>query len=228
MLIGGQLSFAQSSRSLKAQELTQAQQKGYTLEEIPVAIDGIALYVNPQVVNGSLKGLTLAQISDIFTSKVQNWKEVGGPDLKITPISRKPDAGGTVDFFFESVLDQQPFGATVKEVRDTTEGIRIVANTPGAVGYASTAETVNQKTIQPLGIAKTAGQSFIWPCGDRACLTANTKAFGDASYPITRRLFIVIKRDRKLDEQAGVAYANLLLSDEGQKAVGQAGFVPLR
>jgi phosphate transport system substrate-binding protein len=38
----------------------------------------------------------------------------------------------------------------------------------------------------------------------------------------------VLKRDGKLDEQAGVAYANLLLSDEGQKLVKQAGFMPIR
>jgi phage terminase Nu1 subunit (DNA packaging protein) len=38
----------------------------------------------------------------------------------------------------------------------------------------------------------------------------------------------VIKRDGKLDEQAWVAYANLLLSDEGQQLVKQAGFVSIR
>ena len=228
MLIEGQLSFAQSSRGLKAQDFTQAKLKGYTLEEIPVAIDGIALYVHPQVVNRRLKGLTLAQVSDIFTGKVQNWKDVGGSDLKIIPISRNPQAGGTVDFFFEHVLQKRPFGAAVREIRDTTEGLRIVATTPGAVSYATAAEIINQRTIRAVSIAKNSDQSFIPPCEDLACTTVNAKAFGDASYPIIRRLFVVIKRDRKLDEQAGVAYANLLLCDEGQASVRQAGFVPIR
>lgn len=228
MLIEGQLSFTQSSRGLKAQEFTQAKLKGYVLEEIPVAIDGIALYVHPQVVNGGLKGLTLAQLSDIFTGKVQNWKDVGGSDLKIIPISRSPQAGGTVDFFFEHVLQKRSFGATVREVRDTTEGLRIVATTPGAVSYATAAEIINQRMIRAVSIAKNSNQSFIPPCEDLACTTVNAKAFGDASYPIIRRLFVVIKRDQKLDEQAGVAYANLLLSDEGQASVRQAGFVPIR
>jgi phosphate transport system substrate-binding protein len=228
MLIEGQLSFSQSSRGLKAQELAQAKLMGYPLEEIPIAIDGIALYVNPQVINGALKGLTLAQVSDIFTGKVKNWKDFGGSDLKIIPISRNRQAGGTVDFFFEHVLQKQPFGATVREVLDTTEGLRIVASTPGAISYATASEVIKQRTVLPLGIAKDKGQNFIWPCGDTACTTVNAKAFTDASYPITRRLFIVIKRDRKLDEQAGVAYANLMLSDEGQASVRQAGFIPIR
>jgi phosphate transport system substrate-binding protein len=56
----------------------------------------------------------------------------------------------------------------------------------------------------------------------------NEAAFADGSYPVTRRLFVILKRDGKLDEQAGVAYANLLLSDEGQALVKKAGFVPIR
>jgi phosphate transport system substrate-binding protein len=56
----------------------------------------------------------------------------------------------------------------------------------------------------------------------------NLTDFGNDAYPITRRIFVVIKRDGKLDEQAGVAYVNMLLSDEGQQLVEQAGLVPLR
>jgi len=55
----------------------------------------------------------------------------------------------------------------------------------------------------------------------------NKSAFADGSYPLTRRLFVVIKRDGRLDEQAGVAYTNMILSNEGQELVEKAGFVPL-
>jgi phosphate transport system substrate-binding protein len=228
MLMEGQLSFSQSSRGLTEEEIAQAKTRGLTLEEIPVAIDGIALFAHPQVLNGGLKGLTLAQVSNIFTGKIRNWKEIGGPDLKIIPVSRPSHIGGTVDFFSESVLQKIPFSENVKEVGDTTEGIRLVGRTLGAISYATASEIINQKTIRPVALARNEGQSFILPCEDMTCATVNTKAFSNASYPITRRLFVVIKRDGRLDEQAGVAYANLLLSDEGQKSVLQAGFVPIR
>jgi len=55
----------------------------------------------------------------------------------------------------------------------------------------------------------------------------NKSAFADGSYPLTRKLFVVIKRDGRLDEQAGVAYTNMILSNEGQELVEKAGFVPL-
>jgi phosphate transport system substrate-binding protein len=228
MLIEGQLSIAQSSRSPKDGEFASAKARGFALDSVPVAIDGIGLFVTPSLVNQGVKGLNINQVRDIFTGKIQNWKEVGGPNLKVTPISRDPNAGGTVDFFIENVLQKQPLGTDVKIARDATDSIRQTAAAPGGISFATTAELINQRTIRLLAIGKGGSQSFVSPCGDDACTSANSKAFTDSSYPITRRLFVVLKRDGKLDEQAGVAYANLLLSDEGQQLVKQAGFVSIR
>lgn len=207
----------------------QAKNRGFTLEAVPVAIDGIAVYVNPRLLQQGVKGLTLAQVRDIFTGKIRNWQAVGGPNLAITPFSRNLQAGGTVDFFHENVMEKQPLGANVKEVRDTTEAIRQVATTAGGISYATASEVIKQQLIRLLAIAKEAGgQGFISPCADATCAAINEKAFADGVYPITRRLFVILKRDGRLDEQAGVAYANMLLSDEGQKLAEQAGFVPIR
>lgn len=85
MLIDNQLAFSQSSRPLKDKEHQQARQRGFSLKEIPVAIDGIALAVNPSL---NIPGLTIAQIKDIYTGKITNWSQVGGPNLQITPYSR--------------------------------------------------------------------------------------------------------------------------------------------
>ena len=223
MLLDGQLSFSQSSRPVKDTEFAQANQRGFKLEQVPVAIDGIVFYVNPEL---SMPGLTLSQVRDIFTGKIKNWQEIGGPDLKITPFSRNANASGTVDFLIEDVLEQA-FGPAVQEVQDTTQSIREVALTPGGIGYATAAEVIGQKTIHPLALAKDTTQGFISPFAGGSLAALNKSAFADGSYPLTRRLFVVIKRDGRLDEQAGVAYSNMLLSNEGQKLIEKAGFVPL-
>ncbi|WP_017315640.1 substrate-binding domain-containing protein [Mastigocladopsis repens] len=228
MLLEGQLSFSQSSRSVKDEEFEKAQKRNFKLEQVPVAIDGIAFYVHPQVIAQGLKGITLTQARDIFTGKITNWKEVGGSDVPIAPFSRNLKYGGTVDFLYEKVLEEKPFGASVQQVRDTTDSLKKVATTPGGIGYATASQLVNQKTIRVLPLAKEANSVFVSPCADHACTAINETAFADDSYPITRRLFVIIKRDGKLDEQAGVAYANMLLSNEGQKLVDLAGFVPIR
>lgn len=67
MLLDGQLSFAQSSRPLKDKEYEQAQQRGYSLKQIPVAIDGIAMGVHPKL---QIPGLTIDQIKGIYTGKI--------------------------------------------------------------------------------------------------------------------------------------------------------------
>ena len=82
MLLNNQLAFSQSSRPLKQEEYNQAQQRGFTLKEIPVAIDGIAVAVNPDL---QIPGLTITQLKDIYTGKITNWNQVGGADLPIIP-----------------------------------------------------------------------------------------------------------------------------------------------
>lgn len=223
-LIAGELSFAQSSRPLKDSEYAQAKERGFALEQIPVAIDGIALFANRQL---QLPGLSLAQLRDIFTGKITNWKAVGGPDLKIVPFSRNLQAGGTVDFFRETVLEEGALGQGVREVRDTTDALRKVASTPGGISYATASEVIGQKTVRPLPLSRGTNQT-VAPFSDDANTQVNKAAFANGSYPITRRLFVVVRRDGKLDEQAGVAYANLLLTDEGQRLVEGSGFVSIR
>jgi phosphate transport system substrate-binding protein len=55
----------------------------------------------------------------------------------------------------------------------------------------------------------------------------NISAFQQATYPITRNIFVIVKQDGRQDEQAGIAYANLLLSQQGQQLIEEAGFVAL-
>jgi phosphate transport system substrate-binding protein len=222
MLINSQISVAQSSRSIRDEEFQRAQTRGFGLEAIPIALDGIALYTSQQL---SLPSLSRSQVKDIYTGKVTNWKQVGGPDLVIRPFSRDPKDSGTPEFFEESVMAKEPFAASVQPyTRDTTDTIRKVSAAPGGIGYATASEVCNQRTIKPLPISDGA-KPAVPPCNGAQ---VNLQAFSKAEYPITRRLFAVIRRDGKLDEQAGVAYANLLLSDEGQKIVEQAGLAPLR
>ena len=222
MLIEGQLSVAQSSRGVKDEEFERAKTRGFTLEQAPVAIDGIALYVNPQL---SIPGLTASQVKDIFTGKITNWSQVGGPNLEIKPFSRDPEDGGTPEFFEDKVMSEEPFAASVEPyVRDTTDSLRKVLSTQGGIGYATASEVCNQ-SVKPLPLAKGETQTFVPSCQGKQ---VNLADFASDAYPITRRLFVVIKRDGRIDEQAGVAYVNMLLSDEGQQLVEQAGLVPLR
>ncbi|ALF56266.1 phosphate ABC transporter substrate-binding protein [Nostoc piscinale CENA21] len=233
MLLGNQLAFSQSSRALKPEENEQAKKLGFTLKAVPVAIDGIAIAVHP---NLNLPGLTLTQLKDIYTGKVNNWEQLGGPKLPITPYSRRPEDSGTIEFFDENVLGGEKFGSNVQFIDTTTNALKEVAKNPGAIYYASAPEVIGQCSIKALPLGKQPDK-LVEPykkpyisldkCPQQRN-QLNTEAFQTGEYPITRRLFVIVKQNGQSDQQAGEAYANLLLTDQGQELIAKAGFVRLR
>ncbi|WP_375328822.1 PstS family phosphate ABC transporter substrate-binding protein [Microcystis sp. BLCC-F210] len=233
MLIENQLAFSQASRSLKDEEIQRAQQRGLTLKEVPVAIDGIAIAVHPDL---PVSGLTITQLKDIYTGKIRNWQQVGGPNLAIIPYSRRKEDGGTVEFFIDQVLEKADFGSNIQYIYSTTSALRKVSQNLGGIYYASAPEVVPQCGIKTLPLGKSENK-LVAPYQEPSIPSSqcpqkrnqlNELAFQKGEYPITRRLFVIIKQNGQLDEQAGEAYADLLLTDQGQKLIEKAGFVPLR
>ncbi|ELR98694.1 PstS family phosphate ABC transporter substrate-binding protein [Gloeocapsa sp. PCC 73106] len=232
MLVAGQLSFSQSSRPLKAEDYEKAKANGFNLKEVPVGLEALAIAVHPDL---PVAGITVKQLQDIYTGKITNWSEVGGPSLPIIAYSRYPNTGGTVDFFLQDVLGSVPLASNVEFVYNTTLGLRKVGENPGGIYYASAPEVVPQCTVKGLPIGKESGK-FVPPYQEPLVTSAqcpkernqlNMTAFKAGEYPITRRMFVIIKENGELDEQAGNAYANLLLSDQGQQLLLEAGFVPI-
>jgi phosphate transport system substrate-binding protein len=225
MLINGDLSFAESQRPIREKEYELARSRGFTLKQIPVAITGVAFYVHPKL---QIAGLSVAQVQDIITGKVTNWQQVGGPNLPLVPISQDfSPKGSTISLLLEGLPpERQQLSKNVQIVRDTTAAIRRVAATPGAIGYGTQAFVVNQKSIRLIGLAKGASRNYVQAATPEG--QVNKDALRDGTYPLMQRVFVVIRQDGELDESAGEAYANLLLSNQGQKLVDKAGYLPIR
>ncbi|WP_199248968.1 PstS family phosphate ABC transporter substrate-binding protein [[Phormidium] sp. ETS-05] len=233
MLLEDALDFAQSSRSLKEEEYTAASTRGFTLKQIAVAIDGIAVGVNP---NLNVRGLTVKQLQGIYTGQITNWNQIGGDNIPIIPYSRRPEDSGTIEFFVDNILGKEAFGDNVRFISTTTEALRKIASEPGAIYYASAPELVPQCTIKPLAIGKNPSQlitPYIEPlisqedCPSRRN-QLNITAFQTGEYPITRSLFVIIKENGQIAQEAGEAYSNLLLSEQGQQLISKTGFVRIK
>ncbi|MGK7917400.1 MAG: substrate-binding domain-containing protein [Prochloraceae cyanobacterium] len=232
-LIKDKLAFAQSSRALKASEYQYAQEYQFSLKQIRVAIDGIAFAVNPSL---NIPGLTVTQIRDIYLGKITNWQQVGGPDLEIVAYSKDPESSGTAEFFQGYVLNSSEFSERVQLTGNVTPTLREISANRGSIFYASASEIVRQCRIKPLPIGVSSDRivsPYIEPLVPSNQCPArrnqiNYQAFRDATYPITRNLYVIIKQNGQIEEQAGEAYAQLLLSDQGQELIEKAGFVPIR
>ncbi|MCS6959877.1 MAG: phosphate ABC transporter substrate-binding protein [Pseudanabaenaceae cyanobacterium SKYGB_i_bin29] len=233
MVIDRQLSFAQSSRSVKDEEQARAQARGFRLREVDVAIDGIVVAVNP---NLAVEGITVEELRDIYLGKIRNWRQVGGPDLPITPYSRRPQDGGTVEFFQEYVLGKQNFGSNVEFVYSTTPALRKVSDNPGGIYYATAPEVVPQCSIKTLPLGRKKG-NYVKPYAEplvppsrcpQERNSVNFAAFQSGDYPITRKLFVIMRDENSPDRQAADFYAEWLLTPKGQDLIAKAGYVPLR
>lgn len=130
----------------------------------------------------------------------------------------------------------QPFGSQVELASTTTQALQKLAGSPGGIYCAFAPEVVPQCSIRPLPLGRKQGQytapyqeTFVLPnecSGKRNNL--NIEAFQSGKYPITRNLFVVVKQTGQIEQQAGVADANLLLTEQGQEMITQAGIVKIR
>ncbi|BAY23090.1 periplasmic phosphate-binding protein of phosphate ABC transporter [Calothrix sp. NIES-2100] len=231
MLLDGQLDFTQSSRPLTDEEKNLAQQRGFVLEERQVGIDGVAVVVNPAL---KVPGLTVDQLQKIYSGEITNWKEVGGTDIPITPFSQNPENADVVLISGKQVLAKQSLGSNVQYVYSTTEALRRVNQTPGGLYYASARGIVYQCLVKPLPLGVTSAQLIppyrepLVPANEcpQKRNQLNTEAIKNGSYPAIAKLFVIIKQNQGKEQQVGEAYTRLLATEQGQKAIEQAGLIP--
>ena len=177
--------------------------------EYKVALDGLSVYVNS---DNTIKELSEDQLKQIFTGKVTNWKDVGGPDAPITVYSRE-NSSGTYEFFKEHILKGQDFAASAQTEPGTAAIIQAISKDKGAIGYGGAAygDGVNH-----LKIKKDDNSPAIEPTEENVV---------NGSYPIWRYLYVYVNPNLDKDEIA--AYLKWIRSDEGQKIVKDVGYYPL-
>ena len=199
-----------ASRKAKAAEIAnciKAFNKRPT--EYKVALDGLSVYVSA---GNPLKELTVAQVGDIFTGKIKNWKEVGGADAPITLYSRE-NSSGTYEFFKEHVLQGKDFAASAQTMPGTAAILQAVSKDKNGIGYGGAAYGAGAKH---LAIKKTDSSPAVEPTEENVVA---------GNYPIWRHLFIYV--NPALDKGEVAAYLNWIRSDEGQKVVKDVGYFPL-
>ena len=134
-LLAGQYSLAGSSAELNADQLAAG------AVATPIALDGISIVVNKNV---KLANISKANLARIFHGDITNWKDVGGPDMKIVVVNRD-EASGTYSSFYDIFLKSAyPDKATAftKNAIVTKENGEVAAKvtaTPGAIGYVGMA-----------------------------------------------------------------------------------------
>lgn len=180
------------------------------LTAFPIALDGIAMIVHK---SNPVRELSRQQIIGIYTGKITDWSELGGPGGTIV-VENKAEGRSTLELFLNYFkLPASDIRAAVI-VGDNQEAIKIVAGNPRAIGYVSIGSAVYEAEIgtpiRPLpmdGVAPT------------------IDAVKDLKFPITRELNLVVKNQPSGTVKEFISFAQ---SDDVREIVKEYFFVPYR
>lgn len=196
-VLEGRCDIGLSSRELKDEE------KATGLNATTVALDGIAVIVNP---DNPVSDLSREEIAALYTGKITNWKDMGGNDAPVVLIGR--EAGSGTRDGFESVTKTRDACKYRQELTSTGDVIATVSRNPEAIGYASLSSV--KGNVKPLAV------EGVYP---------SEASIADGSYAIQRPFILVTRKDKALNPVAEAFFA-YSVSPEAAKLILSAGAIP--
>ncbi len=179
-----------------------------------VALDGIAIIVNPQ---NPVSELSIPQLQAIYSGQITSWKAFGGPDVPIEVYGRDRDSG-TFDTFTEKVFGKESATPSPslalpvnRQIADSGLMVNAVMHSPNAIGYVSSPMIRGAKT---LAISDGTGPAF----------RPTHLSIATEDYPICRRLLLY---DWEAPGSLMDAFVRYVVYKPGQTLVEQTPFVDL-
>jgi phosphate transport system substrate-binding protein len=208
-LINGTTDICNASRPMKQTEIEKLKARYNTLGvEIKCAKDGVTVFLNEA---NKVQELSLKQLSDIYTGKIRNWKELGGNDAEIRLYGRE-NSSGTYTYFHDEVV-MADYAANTQSLPGTAAVVNAVKKDVNGIGYGGAAYAVGVKYAK---VKKDANSTAYVP---------STETIAKDQYPITRYLFMYL-RNRPTGETK--KYIDWILSAEGQRVVAEVGYFPVK
>jgi phosphate transport system substrate-binding protein len=214
-LLNKTVDIANASRQMQPEEIKQAKANGFDPVEFVVSRDAIAVIVNPL---NPVSRLTMQQISDIYSGRINNWSGVGGENRPIVRLSREVNSGTHV-YFRDTVVrlgdkKNKTLFATDTLLLPSSEGIiSEVRQNPNAIGYDGLGYV--PKDLKVIAVARADKGPYVLP----SIATVN-----DKSYPIARDLYMYTAGQ---PQGAVKAYLDWIVSPAAQVIVADLGFVPI-
>ena len=187
---------------------------GDRIAEHVVALDGIAIIVNP---SNPVSQLSIPQLRAIYTGQIRNWNEVGGNAAPIELYGRDRTSG-TFEMFTEKVIGKDPFNTETPfavspdhQIGDSGLIADTVVQSPNAIGYVSSPMIKNAKALP---ISDGTGPAF----------APTELSIVTEDYPICRRLLLY---DWDAPGSLMNAFVRYVVYKPGQTLVSETPFVEL-
>jgi phosphate transport system substrate-binding protein len=195
---------AAASRDLTTNEMELAKDRDISFNSYVIGTYGVAVIANNA---NSITNLTQAQVRDVFTGVIQNWKEIGGADAPIHLYIRDAISGTHLGFL-ELAMEKKPYALHLKTSTNYTGIIQAVAKDPHGIGYSGFDELkkAGVKTISVGGVAPT------------------MDAVNKGQYPYQRVLRLHTTKAK--ESSTARDFIQFVQSPRGQEIVKQMGFAP--
>ena len=203
-LMGGYCDIAASSKPVGKEQEEIAQIRSFTFKEYIIGSYTVSILVNAENPVGNLSS---AQVQSLFTGKISNWKEVGGPDTPVHLCARDP-VSGTYQGFKELAMGFQDYGKPVQLYTNYVALAAAVAKDPNAIGYTGLdlAPHTGTKAVTVDGVAPT---------------SANVT---ERKYPYARPLRFFT--DANKESAKTKDFVDYVLGGDGQKVLTAMGYAP--
>jgi phosphate transport system substrate-binding protein len=195
---------AAASRDVSTNELSLAKDRDIEFNNYVIGSYSVAVIVNA---GNALTGLKPEQVRDIFTGKIQNWKDVGGPDAPVHLYIRDP-ISGTYLGFQELAMEKKEYAQHPKTFTSYDGIVQAVAQDPAGIGYASI-EDVKKTGIKAVAIGGAA---------------PTLEAVQKGQYPYSRTVRLYTNKAK--ENPVAMEFIHFIQSARGQKIIGDMGFVP--
>jgi phosphate transport system substrate-binding protein len=220
----GEIDISGASRPISKGEIEACKAAGIEYIELPIALDALAVIVNPQ--NDWVECMTVDELKTIWEPGAQdtidNWNEVRDdfPDTELSLYGPGVDSG-TYDYFTAAVVGEEHSSrGDYTATEDDNIIIQGVSTDEGALGFLGLAYlTENEGIVKAVGIEQE----------DGSCVTPSVETARDASYqPLSRPLFIYVNKARAEENEDVRNYVEFVLNPENAvELVGEVGYVPL-
>ena len=203
-LLDGSCEIASSSRPIRPEEQSLARQRGKDLAGFIVAYDAVV----PIVHSGNpVADLTMEELKAIYRGDVDNWADLGGPNLPIAVVSRETSSG-TYEIWNDRVMGRDRITRLAVMQASNARVVDVVSKNPAAVGY------VGLEYLSPRVKALSIGG-----------VSPENGFIRSGAYPTARPLYLYAADPVHEDTQR---FLEFTLSASAQKTARRLGFIPAR
>jgi len=211
-LANGGADLAMSSRKIKDDEVallkTQYGNLALAGSEVIISLDGVAIIINKK---NPLNSLTLLQLANVFSGEINNWKQLGGEDLRINVYARDINSG-TWDSFKSLVFSEgeRSLSPNTTRYQSSSKLSDLIAQDHAGIGFIGLPYVNNSKAVS---IAASITSPAIYPTQ----FTVSTE-----DYPLSRRLYLYVPVS---SNEFIKNFTHFVTSSAGQKVVEQVGLI---